>query len=61
MLTLALLDRYTETGQYRPMTHGDISLATSIPRDTVMKIQRRALAKLRKDPDVAKLLSAFIN
>jgi DNA-directed RNA polymerase sigma subunit (sigma70/sigma32) len=60
MLTLALLDRYTSTNEYSPMTLGEVSKATSIPRNTVSKIERRALAKLRKDPEVEKVLSMFL-
>ena len=60
MLTLALLDGYTGADSYVSMTLGEVEKATSIPKNTVSHIERRALAKLRKDPEVAKILSVFL-
>ena len=58
-LGLELLDGYRADGKYVGMSRLEISTATGIKIDTIKKIEKKALAKLRKDPNLIKFFKGL--
>ena len=58
-LGLELLDGYRADEKYVGMSRLEISAATGIKIDTIKKIEKKALAKLRNDPDLVKFFEGL--